>query len=84
MGFLPQAKQYNLFKRSDNYAFYEQFKIPAQTVSTFDFTNFDHYHKVGDEATAMNFEHVANIVNQLIPGVEGMANSASQEIIWNE
>jgi len=84
MGFLPQAKQYNLFKRSDNYAFYEQFKIPAQTVSTFDFTNFDHYHKVGDEAAAMNFEHVANIVNQLIPGVEGMANSASQEIIWNE
>ena len=84
MGFLPQAKQYNLFKRSDNYAFYEQFKIPAQTVSTFDFTNFDYYHKVGDEAAAMNFDHVAKVVNQLIPGVEGMANSATHEILWNE
>ncbi|MFD2827237.1 M28 family metallopeptidase [Leeuwenhoekiella polynyae] len=84
MGFLPQAKQYNLFKRSDNYAFYEEFKIPAQTVSTFDFTNFDHYHQVGDEVSIMDFEHIANVVNQLIPGVEGMANSNSHEIIWNE
>ena len=84
MGFLPQAKQYNLFKRSDNYAFYEEFKIPAQTVSTFDFTNFDFYHHVDDEATVMDFNHIANIVNQLIPGVEGMTNSNSHEIIWNE
>jgi len=84
MGFLPQAKQFNLFKRSDNYAFYAQFKIPAQTVSTFDFTNFDHYHKVGDEAAAMNFDHVAEVVNQLIPGVEGMTNSVTHEILWNE
>ncbi|MEH6657363.1 M28 family metallopeptidase [Leeuwenhoekiella marinoflava] len=84
MGFLPQAKQYSLFKRSDNYAFYEEFKIPAQTVSTFDFTNFDHYHQVGDEASIMDFEHIANVVNQLIPGVEGMTNSSEHEIIWNE
>ncbi|RXG12660.1 M28 family metallopeptidase [Leeuwenhoekiella aestuarii] len=84
MGFLPQAKQYSLFKRSDNYAFYEEFRIPAQTVSTFDFTNFDHYHQVGDEVSIMDFEHIANVVNQLIPGVEGMANSNSHEIIWNE
>ena len=84
MGFLPQAKEYNLFKRSDNYAFYEVFKIPAQTVSTFDFTNFDYYHQVGDEASLMDYEHIANVVNQLIPGVEGMANSATHEIIWND
>ncbi len=84
LGFLPQAKQFNLFKRSDNYAFYEAFKIPAQTVSTFDFTNFDHYHKVGDEASAMNFEHVANVVNQLIPGLEGILTTPDQEISWNE
>ncbi|MFI8379263.1 M28 family metallopeptidase [Leeuwenhoekiella sp. NPDC079379] len=84
MGFLPQAKEYNLFKRSDNYAFYEVFKIPAQTVSTFDFTNFDYYHHVDDEAAVMNFDHIASVVNQLIPGVEGMTNSLNHEIIWNE
>jgi Zn-dependent M28 family amino/carboxypeptidase len=48
VGFLPQAKEYNLFKRSDNYPFYNEFKIPAQAISTFDFTNFDYYHHVDD------------------------------------
>lgn len=84
LGFLPQAKQYNLFKRSDNYAFYQVFKIPAQTVSTFDFSNFDHYHKVGDEASLMDYKHMANVANQLIPGLEGILTTPSQEIIWNE
>ena len=84
MGFLPQAQQYNLFKRSDNYSFYEAFKMPAQTVSSFDFTNFDYYHKVGDEADKMDFEFMAKVINNLIPGVEGMVNSAEQEIEWNE
>ena len=31
--FLPQAKELNLFKRSDNYAFYQAFNVPAQEVS---------------------------------------------------
>ena len=84
MGFLPQAKQYNLFKRSDNYAFYEAFKIPAQTVSTFDFTNFDYYHQVGDEADLIDYSHSADVVNQLIVGLEGILTTPTQEIIWNE
>ena len=84
LGFLPQAKQYNLFKRSDNYAFYQAFKIPAQTVSTFDFTNFDHYHKVGDEASLMDYQHMANVANQLIPGLEGILTTPTEEISWNE
>ena len=28
-GKLPQAEQFNLFKRSDNYPFYEQYNIPG-------------------------------------------------------
>lgn len=54
LGFLPQAKEYNLFNRSDNASFYQEFKVPAQTISTFDFTNFDYYHKVGDEFPLMD------------------------------
>ncbi|NNE76154.1 MAG: M28 family peptidase, partial [Pricia sp.] len=49
VGFFPKAKEFNLFKRSDNYPFHEAFGVPSQTFSTFDFTNFDYYHKVGDE-----------------------------------
>ena len=60
--FLPQAKEYNLFKRSDNYAFYKAFGIPAQTLSTFDFKNYDHYHKAGDEAEKMEVENMNTVI----------------------
>lgn len=53
VGFLPQAEEYQLFKRSDNYSFFEEFKLPAQTISTFDFTNYEYYHHVKDEVQFM-------------------------------
>lgn len=80
IGFLPTAKQYNLFERSDNYDFYKEFKVPSHTFCTFDFTNFDHYHKVGDENELMDFEHMAKMVNQLLPVLEGISNASEQEI----
>ena len=83
VGFLPTAKEFNLFMRSDNYPFHNEFAVPSQTFSTFDFTNFDHYHKVGDEASLMDFEHMATVVNKFIPVIEGIANAAQQEIKYN-
>ncbi|GGD54863.1 M28 family metallopeptidase [Muriicola marianensis] len=83
VGFLPTAEGYNLFKRSDNYPFFEEFNIPSHTFCTFDFTNFDHYHQVGDEAELMDFGHMATVVNKMIPAVEGIANSKEREIKLN-
>ena len=60
--FLPQAKEYNLFKRSDNYAFYQAFNVPAQTLSSFDFKNYDFYHKAGDEAEKLDVENMNQII----------------------
>jgi len=60
--YLPQAKEYNLFRRSDNYAFYEAFGVPAQTLSTFDFKNFGHYHKAGDEAEKMEVDNMNTVI----------------------
>ncbi|KAB5485521.1 MULTISPECIES: M28 family metallopeptidase [Flagellimonas] len=80
VGFLPTAKEYNLFQRSDNYAFYQEFGVPSHTFCTFDFTNFDHYHKVGDETDIMDFAHMATLVNKTIPVLEGIANAPTQEI----
>ncbi len=80
IGYLPQAEELNLFKRSDNYPFYEEFKIPSQTFCTFDFTNFGEYHKVGDEAGLMDFDHMATLVNRSIPLIEGIANSPTKSI----
>jgi hypothetical protein len=80
IGFLPTAKEYNLFKRSDNYPFHKEFGVPSQTFCTFDFTNFDHYHKVGDEATIMDFDHMALLVNKTIPILKNIINSPTREI----
>jgi leucyl aminopeptidase len=82
VGFLPKAKEFNLFKRSDNHAFHTAFNVPSQTFSTFDFTNFDYYHKVGDENEEMDYKHMALVINKMIPVVEGIANAAVKEITY--
>ncbi|NVN17813.1 M20/M25/M40 family metallo-hydrolase [Muricauda sp. HICW] len=80
VGFLPTAKEFNLYQRSDNYPFHEEFGVPSHTFCTFDFTNFNHYHKVGDENSLMDFGHMATLVNKAIPVIKGIANAPSQEI----
>ncbi|MFX0557551.1 M28 family metallopeptidase [Maribacter sp. CXY002] len=83
VGFLPKAKEFNLFKRSDNLPFHEMFNVPSQTYSTFDFTNFDHYHKVGDENGLMDYKHMAKVVNKMIPVLEGVSNASVKELKYN-
>ncbi|MFM1877688.1 MAG: hypothetical protein RLZZ241_554 [Bacteroidota bacterium] len=73
IGLLPQAQEYNLFQRSDNYAFYEEFKIPSHTYSTFDFTNYAYYHLPGDQVSEMDANHMAGLVDQMIPVVLGIS-----------
>jgi Zn-dependent M28 family amino/carboxypeptidase len=83
VGFLPTAKEFNLYQRSDNYPFHEEFGVPSHTFCTFDFTNFAFYHKPGDEAALMDFKHMSTVVNKSIPVIEKIANAASQEIKLN-
>jgi len=80
VGKSDEAAKFNLFKRSDNYPFYEQFKIAAQTISSCDLTNFDFYHHVDDEADIMDYDHMASAINNLFPAMEGMINASTQEI----
>jgi len=83
VGFLPKAKEFNLFRRSDNAPFHDEFSVPSQTYSSFDFTNFGEYHKVGDEVSLMDFDHMARVVNESIPMITGIINSPSKEIKYN-
>lgn len=83
VGYLPQAAEYNLFERSDNFAFYKISDIPAHTFSTFDFENYAYYHQPGDEVSEMDFEHMALICNRMIPVVNGLANAATSELKMN-
>jgi Zn-dependent M28 family amino/carboxypeptidase len=80
VGFFPKAKEFNLFMRSDNFPFYKELNIPAHAISTFDFTNFDYYHHVDDEADQMDYEHMASFINKMIPALEGMMNAPTKEV----
>ncbi len=83
IGYSATAREYNLFQRSDNYPFYQAFGIPSHTYCTFDFTNFAYYHKVDDEVAQLDLEHMARLINKMIPMVEGIANSPVQEVKMN-
>lgn len=80
IGFLPKAKEFNLFKRSDNYPFFLEFNIPAHTISSFDFTNFDHYHGVGDESDKINFKFMEEVIKRVAIGLKKTANSPKKDI----
>ncbi|MEH6535864.1 MAG: M20/M25/M40 family metallo-hydrolase [Psychroserpens sp.] len=84
IGYSEVSKKYSLFKRSDNYPFYEQFKLPCQTVSSCDLTNFDFYHHVDDEIDKLDFEFMAKLINKVIPAIEKMSNTESKEIVMYE
>ncbi len=83
VGFLPKAKEFNLFRRSDNAPFHDEFNVPSQTYSSFDFTNFGEYHKVGDEASLMDYGFIATIVSESVPMLEGIINAPIKEVKYN-
>lgn len=76
--FFPQAKELNLFRRSDNLPFYEAFNVPAQTLSTFDFTNFDHYHLPSDEVQFIDMEHLNQLINTIANTLVGLLENESE------
>jgi Zn-dependent M28 family amino/carboxypeptidase len=80
VGISDVAKKYNLYKRSDNYSFYKEFKVPSHTISSCDLTNFDFYHHVDDEIDQLDFVFMATTINKLIPGILQICNTDSKEI----
>ncbi len=83
IGFLSKAKEFQLFQRSDNYPFYSAFNVPCQTISTFDFTNYKYYHHVDDEISEMNFEFMAELINDCIPVLTKIVTTPGKEIRLN-
>jgi hypothetical protein len=80
IGFLPKEAEYELFYRSDNYSFYDVFKKPCQSISTFDFENFDFYHHVSDEFKLMDIPHITKLIQEFLPAVTQIATTPTQEI----
>lgn len=83
VGYIPAETKYMLFRASDNFPFYDEFNVPAQTVSTFDFENFEFYHQPDDEFELMNTLHITTVINKTIPALEKMMNAPTKEIKLN-
>ncbi|WP_397363517.1 M28 family peptidase [Olleya sp. R77988] len=84
IGYSEIAKKYNLFRQSDNYAFYKEFGLPCHTISSCDLSNYDYYHHVDDEADKLDYNHMVSLINSIIPAIETMCNTATKEIKVNE
>jgi Zn-dependent M28 family amino/carboxypeptidase len=84
IGFLPKEAEYKLFYRSDNYPFFEAFKVPCQSICTFDFENFEFYHHVSDEFKVMDVSHITSFIQELLPAVTQMASSPTKEILMTK
>jgi Zn-dependent M28 family amino/carboxypeptidase len=78
--FSSASKQYQLFKRSDNWPFYKSFEIPAHSFSTFDFSNYEYYHHVDDEAALMNPEHMNTLIDSWVEPISKIANHSDNTI----
>ena len=74
------AIKYNLFRQSDNFAFYKVFNVPCQTISSCDLSNYDYYHHVDDEVDKLDFKHMTNLINTLIPAIVHICKSPTKEI----
>jgi len=75
--------KYDLFKRSDNYPFYQAFNVPSQTISSCDLSNYNYYHHVDDEADKLDYEHMSNLITAMIPALVQVCNSPTKEIKMN-
>ncbi|MEM9001164.1 MAG: M28 family peptidase [Bacteroidota bacterium] len=83
IGYLPASKTYQLFKRSDNYPFHKEFGVPSHTYCSFDFTNYEYYHKPGDEVGELDLDYMTKVINKMIPVVVGISNAPEQEVEMN-
>ncbi len=61
--FDSNAEKLGLFMRSDNYPFYQEYNIPAHSISSFAFKNYDYYHHVDDEIEALDFRHIDTVID---------------------
>lgn len=73
--------QYQLFRQSDNYPFFQEFNIPAHTLSTTEMSTFKFYHELDDEFEEMDTAHMTSFIQQMIPVVVKMVNAPTDEIV---
>ncbi len=75
---------FDVFRLSDNYPIYSNLNIPSHTFCTFDFRNYEHYHKVSDEIQNIDLENTGIIIRNIAKGFIELLNSQEKEIRLND
>ena len=58
--------------------------MPCQSISSCDLSNYDYYHHVDDEADKLDYNHMARLINNIIPAIQKMSNTPTKEIVMYE
>ncbi len=75
---------FDVFRLSDNYPIYSTLSIPSHTFCTFDFSNYEHYHRVSDEIQNVDLKNTGIIVRNIAKGFIKLVNSQKKEIKLND
>lgn len=73
--FFPKEQSLYLFKRSDNFPIFEQFNIPAHTISSYDFETYPYYHHVNDEVEQLDLENTHVIIENMATALQGILDN---------
>jgi len=76
--YLPEEISYDLFRRSDNYSFYQTYGIPCHTISTFDFQNYNYYHELKDEVSELDLKNMNMVINRSATLIEKLIDTAEK------
>ncbi len=66
--------KHQLFRRSDNYAFYKAYDIPSHTISSFVIDNYDYYHKAGDRVEQLSLPFLNSVIVKMTEVMEHVAD----------
>lgn len=81
IGYTDFEVRYQLFRASDNFPFFNEFNVPAHTLSTTDMETFKFYHNVKDDYAAMDTAHMASFIKLMFPVTEKLVNAKTKEIV---
>lgn len=73
--YLPEEISFDLFKRSDNYPFFQVYGIPCHTISTFDFNNYNYYHQLKDEVSELDLKNMNAVIDRSATLIEKLIDS---------
>ena len=89
--FFDQEYGYNIYGRSDNLSFYQEFSIPSHTLISYTVVNDKSYHQHSDEFKNIDLEYLNRVINtsayaiaKMIDSEESIELDPKHKIFYNQ